>query len=206
MNWYFPHIICVNLARREDKWADCIKEFKKHNIKVERFDAVDGNPIGYEGSLPDGAIGNALSQIEIIKEAKQKEYDRILILEDDIEFHDDFNNLFNEWVKEVPEDWDLLYLGGNHNFQDKVMVSPHVRSINDTYATHAYAIRHTVYDLVLEHMSDFSIENDVALAEVQKKCKAYCFSPNIAYQRPSISDVFNRWVDYDFFKKADDDA
>jgi len=54
MNWYFPHIRCVNLARRPDKWAECEKEFAKHNLTVERFDAIDGSKIEHDPRVLDG--------------------------------------------------------------------------------------------------------------------------------------------------------
>lgn len=202
MNNYFSDIRCVNLARRPDKWAECEKEFAKYSLTVERFEAVDGREVEHDPKILDGTIGNILSHMAIIEDAKAAGHNSVLILEDDVEFCEDFNNIFNEWIKEVPEDWELLYLGGNHNAQKKIMVSPHVRSINNTYATHAYAIRHTVYDRVLAKLGEKRCEGDVMLAELQKECKAYCFSPNIAWQRPGISDVFNRFVDYSFLRKG----
>jgi len=203
MNWYFPHIRCVNLARRPDKWAECEKEFAKHNLTVERFDAIDGSKIEHNPKVMDGSIGNLLSQITIIKEAREKGYENVLILEDDVEFEENVNEIFKERIKGVPNDWDLLYLGGNHNRQKIDLVSPYVRRINDTYATHAYAIRNTVYDLVLEYLEGEQQEGDVILAEVQKKCNAYCFHPNLAWQKPGVSDVFNRYVDYSFLRRKD---
>ena len=206
MNNFFSKIACVNLARRPDKWAECEAEFSKHGFVVERFDAIEGNPIGYEGRLPDGAIGNLLSHIEIIKKAKEEGLDNVLILEDDIEFDDNLSLLFHEWVVGVPKDWDLLYLGGNHNLQEKVLVAPHVRKIVDTYTTHAYCVRSTVYETVLDVLSDFSSEGDVLMTEVQKVSNSFCFTPNIAWQRPSFSDVFNRDVDYKFLRNKDNNS
>ena len=203
MNWYFPHMKCVNLARRPDKWAECEAEFKKHNLKVERFDAIDGNTIKHNGKMMNGAVGNLVGHTRIVEEAKEKGWQSVLIFEDDVAFRDNLNELFNEWVKGVPDDWDMLYLGGNHNAQRIILAAPHVRRINDTYATHAYAIRETVYDLCLEYLYTMSDHGDVLMAEVQKRCRAYCFIPNLAWQRPQVSDVFNRHVDYKFLREDD---
>ena len=203
MNWFFEHIECVNLARRTDKWAECEREFAKHDLQVERFNAVDGNSIGYVGRLPDGAIGNLLSHIEIIRKAKNNGRKNVLILEDDIEFDDDINDKFRERAVTVPDNWDLLYLGGNHNNQPMVKVAPFVRHITDTYATHAYSIRNTVYDLVLSELGKIDTEGDVIMSRIQKQCNAYCFTPNLAWQRAGISDVFNTYVDYDFLRTKD---
>ncbi len=100
----------------------------------------------------------------------------------------------------MPDDWDLLYLGGNHNRQERILVSPHLLKITDTYTTHAYAIRNTVYDLVLDSLRRLNTEGDVIMGEVQKHCNAYCFSPNLCTQRAGWSDVFERNVDYTFLR------
>lgn len=203
MNRYFSHIECVNLLRRADKWAECESEFLKHGLKVERFNAIDGNTIGYEGRLPDGAVGNLLSHIEILKKARDNGHKNVLILEDDVEFIDNLNEVFNDVVTQVPDDWDLLYLGGNHNNAPMVKVAENVRVINNTYATHCYAVNHTIYDSLIERLSEIDTEGDVIMAEVQKSCRAYCFTPVLAWQRAGVSDVFNVYVDYDFLRDND---
>ncbi len=43
-------------------------------------------------------------------------------------------------------------------------------------------------------------EDDIILAGLQKECQAFCFMPNLAYQRPGFSDVFDHNVNYEFLK------
>ena len=45
LNQYFDKIYCVNLDRRPDKWAEAVEEFKKNNMEVERFAAIDGQTL-----------------------------------------------------------------------------------------------------------------------------------------------------------------
>jgi hypothetical protein len=177
-------------------------EFAKWGLSVERFAAVDGeqiNPFPY--NMRRGSIGNCLSKLGVLALAKERGYKSVLILEDDVEFQDDFNNKFSEWSKEVPSNWDMLWIGGNHNWvRDIPLYSPHLIRITNTYATHAFALRDTIYDRVIEALSPLEPEDDIILAGIQKECEAFCFMPNLAYQRAGVSDVFNREVYYEFLK------
>jgi len=57
-------------------------------------------------------LGCALSQFFCIKYAKQLGLNSFLLLEDDIQFDENLQVNFSKIVKEVPDDWDMLYLGG----------------------------------------------------------------------------------------------
>ena len=45
LNLYFDKIYCINLDRRDDRWEECIVEFNKHNLIVERYKAFDGKDL-----------------------------------------------------------------------------------------------------------------------------------------------------------------
>jgi GR25 family glycosyltransferase involved in LPS biosynthesis len=201
INDYFDKIFCVNLDRRPDKWELCEKEFAKHGLIVERLPAIEGKTIPYEGRLPAGAIGNAMSHSRILRIAKELGLQSVLIFEDDVEFDNRLQEKFSLWINEVPNNWDLLYLGGNHNWVETLpLCSPHLMKLDNTYATHAYAVKNTLYDLTTQRLETFSTEGDVIMAEIQKVSNSYCFVPNLAWQRAGVSDVFNRYVDYSFLK------
>ena len=115
LNDYFDKIYCINLDRRTDRWEKCKTQFDKHGINVERFSALDGDKLEYSNKrLLPGEIGIIRSNLELVKKAKENNYKNILIFEDDVEFADDLNEKFEKYIKQVPEDWSFLYLGGNH--------------------------------------------------------------------------------------------
>lgn len=202
INDFFDHIFCVNLDRRPDKWELAQKEFAKWGIDVERFPAIDGNLYHKpEHRVPPGSIGNCMSKIGILRLAIERNYDNVLILEDDVEFADDFNTKFGEWSKEVPGNWDMLWIGGNHNGKTPPKFSEHLYRITNTYATHAFALRNTVFKAVLSDLEPLEPQDDIILTRMQKMSLALCFAPNLAYQRAGVSDVFNIYQDYDFLRK-----
>ena len=76
---YFDEIFCINLDTRIDRWQHAQEEFKKIGIldRVHRFSAIKDK---------DGRIGLIKSNLEIIKYAKNKKLNNVLIFEDDFEF------------------------------------------------------------------------------------------------------------------------
>ena len=106
--------------------------------KVERVDGIDGlqlnvkslvdqgliTPMGYERfllpqdkklfgmDLTAGAIGCALGHRKIWEIIKARRLERALILEDDVEFSPRFAQSMAARWQNVPDDWELVYLGG----------------------------------------------------------------------------------------------
>jgi GR25 family glycosyltransferase involved in LPS biosynthesis len=211
---YFDGTYCINLNRRPDRWEDSLREFNKHGLNVERFEAVDGAKLtgGYAiketvkgtGDITKGVMGCALSHLGIVEEAKARGLKTVLVLEDDVCFDDKLNEKFFEWVKEMPGSWDMLYLGGNHNARYATgRVSPHLLRITNTNATHAYALRDTVFDAIIERLRYIDFPVDIIYKEIQRKVNSYCFSPRLAWQREGMSDVLNIEVNYSFIRDND---
>jgi glycosyl transferase family 25 len=73
MNKYIDKIIYINLNKRVDRRADIENELNLFSLRYERFSAIEHE---------DGAIGCALSHLEVLKIAKKNNYKNILILED----------------------------------------------------------------------------------------------------------------------------
>ena len=212
LNNFFDKIICINLARRTDRWKEMQEQFKKHNLDVLRFNAVDGNPMkwksdhfgGKQNSF-NGAMGCIASHVNIYSLAKQNNWKNILILEDDCDFIDNLNEIFEKSIETLPKKWDLLYLGGVHEtrngqFEPEKFNEYFVRA-KRIITTSCYAVNCTAYDLilntVLEKMPYFDCPIDTYLgAYIQPKLKTYAYHPPLAWQRASYSDVQNGHRDY----------
>lgn len=204
VNEYFDKVFCINLDRREDRMLMAEKELKKFNIEFERFSAVDGNTLVKEDyttnpNIPVGHIGCTLSHARLISICKERGYKKVLILEDDVIFSDNFEINFADYVKEIPKNWDMFYLGGNHNFhmgQKLRMVSKHIGKCHSTFSTHAYAISENMFDEAIEVLSKGEKQVDVYYSEIQKRRHIYTIYPGIANQRADYSDILNENVDY----------
>lgn len=204
LNDYFDKIYCVNLDRRVDRWDECEKEFKKHDLNVERFSAVDGTTVEIVNSpLNDGQTGCALSHLEIIKICKSKEYSNCLILEDDIQFDEELNNKLPNIMEQVPDDWDMLYFGGNHVGNNphasgsltKVNQTQNIFRTTHCFTTHSYAVKNKVYDKIISSF-DGSEPIDICISKIQSSINCYIIRPHLAWQRPSYSDVAEIFTHY----------
>ena len=201
INNYFDKIFIINLDKRTDRWQECLNQFEKHNItNFERFSAVDGSIINNISKLLPGEYACILSHINVVKLAKERKYKRVLILEDDAELHDDFSEMFKEYVKQVPDNYDMLYLGGNHQggFQ---MINTNLAIIPHTFALHAYSVQEHLYDTLISlGENNINLAIDVTFTHPQKVGNSYVFRPHLAWQRNSFSDIQGGVVYYDFLK------
>lgn len=201
LNDLFDHIYCINLDRREDRWNASLAEFSRIGLNdVERFSAVDGSVISSPSHLVPGEIGVILSNLGVIIDAYRKGYERILILEDDIRFSDNFVNDFDSWSSEIPSDWQMLYLGGNLVGWTPSPISEHVHLGNYVLAIHALGLHISAFDSIISRVN-LREQIDVTYAELSRGFKSYLMIPRMAWQRECFSDIQNSDVNYTFLHK-----
>lgn len=201
LNRFFDKIYCINLDRRPDRWAKAKEQFDKFNIEVERFSAVDGNVLENKTKLLNGELGIIKSNLEVIKQAKEKRYKNILIFEDDVQLDDDFNTKFDKWIKQVPKDWKFLYLGGNH-VGGLHPINRNVYKMFNSFAIHAFGIDSELFTELIDQLDDENIEQavDVIYGFLHRYYPSYTFKPPLAWQSEGFSDIQNEHKNYEFLK------
>ena len=195
INDYFDNIYVLNLDRSTDRYLKIKNKLESLNIKYQRFSAVDGKNINdneYDfskfvqgrGMIENKyALGCLRSHISIIKDAKDKGYKKILILEDDILVSKDIHVYFQK-LRNI-DNWKLLYFGSSQYNWD-------VQFIDDFYyakrtlGTFSYALDHTIYDQILSSNKEELSFDNLIVKSLQEKFKGQCyvFYPNIC-----IADV-----------------
>ncbi len=203
LNNYFPRIFVINLLRRGDRKIEFLRHSHKY-VKASTFvSAIDGRDITFENPnnldhFSAGDVGCVLSHLKTVSLAKNLEIPFYLVLEDDVKFHDSFG-AFPEFWKEVPEDWDLVYFGANHNGTNPPQVMDKIVKVNGSFTTHAMVVKSTMYDALIELWSKPVAQVDVLLSSLHSKFNCYCFTPNLVGQMPGFSDILNKEVNYDHF-------
>lgn len=199
---YFDKTYCINLKHREDRMLSFNNEVRKYDLgDYTRYDATLGSSIrkNIGSRLMDGEIGLIKTNIDILEESKKDNYNSILIIEDDCCFTDDVLNI-NELMKFVPDDWDMLYFGGNHNthmgLNPPKQINEFVVKVYHTYTTHMVAIKSHLFETINLSLNKYENPIDVTYTELQKIYNVYCFYPSLAKQRPGFSDIQNTNVDY----------
>jgi len=217
INEYFDKSYCINLDRRTDRWEEnCLPQFKKLGLEVERFSATDGKTefdLGH-GDVYNAELAGSFSHLRAIKKAKEDGVEKLFLLEDDVVFHDNVSEMFKDTIGNVPEDWDILFFGGNH-VGGMRPISQGVVRLGGSYAIHACGIKNTSYDLLITHLEKSiekvknnpqqrftpSVAADYFLAQVHRNLNVYCFVPHMAWQKDGHSDIQGAYMDYNFLRK-----
>lgn len=137
----------------------------------------------------EGQYGHIDSMIRIIEEAKEKKLEKILILEDDIFIHKNFEEKQEEINNKIDEDIDIIYLGCSRTI--KTIINNKEKKNSNVMGTFAIILRETVYDDYLNLLKKRIITSDMCLTILQKYYKTYVFDPNII-----ISDITETYIGY----------
>lgn len=149
--------IIINLPFHEKRKSDMIEKIKKTNIKRYFFHrAVDGNTELSEHKfkpipgwfdhfklrgLTVGEIACALSHYHVWEYIVKNKIPKSLILEDDVEFLEDFNSTYDN-VQSIEQHYDLLYIGRNqiHSDREEIQINDFLVKPNSSYNAHSYII------------------------------------------------------------------
>lgn len=177
---YFDRIVVINLERRADRLNQFRQEAERVGFEFEVHKALDGKLIGM-----DPIVAGRLSHIEVLRGIGRDE--RVLICEDDAIFREDFNEVIDEYMADLPEDWDIFYLGALK--VDVKPVNKHwVRQV-ETTGTQAYCIRPDKVDLFLHIAREGEKWIDVAYRMWADRTNAYVAVPNLVIQSDGYSDL-----------------
>lgn len=214
----------INLAHRTDRWEAVQKVLEGVGYEAyERFDAYGVNhlpPARYTEGIPNfkmsGWWGNKFSHYGVIETARDRGWDSVMVFEDDVILHPQFNQIVALAVSQLKE-WDWLQFGGNHRWFGGVSMeaspidgkpfaypedgltqeSPNLARITKMLTAHAYIARRPVYDFILKHaiQSPLSIDGFYAY-EVHNRFRCYCVTPCAAKQTPGMNDIGGGYSDY----------
>jgi GR25 family glycosyltransferase involved in LPS biosynthesis len=205
MNEYFNQIYLINLARRPDKLTKVLWQLNRYHIKVHLIEATDGShPSVFfqQKVLPVGAYGYVLSWIRVLNHAITNKYKRILILDDDVILHQNFNHLFSTWIQTLsPQKWKIILLGATQHTQrpnlishdggkidgdddENGMGSYHPKIVDGSFAV---GINTSVFQEILDMLSgcDQLVDSHV-LRRIYQRYQYQCF---VAFPNLIIADV-----------------
>ena len=176
---------CINLDDRPERWAEVKEEIKVLGIDIERFSAVRTKP-GWQGCL--------LSHMKLLSTTRL--HSIFMIIEDDILFMEDAKENLQLALDQLPDNWDMLYLGATLNAPLE-RVTRNILRLKRGWTTHGiiYNNQNGVVDHILENAEDKRIDTIFA-DDVQENFNVFMTFPMVATQRPGYSDIVNRHQDY----------
>jgi hypothetical protein len=118
---YFQQIYIINLAQRADRRKEMDAQLQRIGLSLKHplvhlFEAVRPDTAGGFPSI--GARGCFFSHLNILREAREQKQERVLILEDDLNFANDFVTRIDIIIGDLRQrDWGMFY-GGYRATQD----------------------------------------------------------------------------------------
>jgi GR25 family glycosyltransferase involved in LPS biosynthesis len=169
-------------------------KFTKYYHYIARIQFMESK-FGRKAVQTPGAWGYALTYIRILEEAIRQNYRRILIFDDDVILHKQFNALFEQGMGILPPDWKLIMLGAmQHHWEPWIIFYKERFYIGrgSSVASHAVGIDNKMFlpllfyaqrlDLPIDEGAVFHVQNVYA-----NQC--FIFFPNLAIQDLSESDI-----------------
>tara|TARA_B100000902_G_scaffold230614_1_gene218802 strand:- start:528 stop:1253 length:726 start_codon:yes stop_codon:yes gene_type:complete len=130
----------INLERRPDRLKNFLRKYV-HNDFIDLYlkKAVEGEKpnISVVKRLQTGEYGCFLSHYEIWKYIKTNSIPYCCVYEDDVNFSNDYNTKLHKLLKELPDDFNILYLGGRFNVNHK---SKRVSKVTQNIVKHSYNV------------------------------------------------------------------
>lgn len=197
----FDKVYYINLEHRSDRRTSIEKFLTESNIDKDKIRRINAH---YN---INGALGCAMSHLDALEDAKNNNYEKIVILEDDFVCYD--VNRMNNQIRnffELNIEWDLIMLSANILKYDITKYDNFVKIIN-AQTTSGYAVnRHFIDNLILVfknsvnglksggNIETYSI--DITWKSLQPSSKWYCFNPKIGYQMDGFSDILKQNISY----------
>ncbi len=138
----------INLDRREDRLYEWLVQLPQpwpfH--EPERFAAIDGRRVATppQWRAGNGAWGCYRSHLLILEKCLLEGIDSYVVFEDDAGFAEGFVEGVKQFGEELPDDWGLAYLGGQHLYAGRnppQKISEHVYRPYNVNRTHAFMVR-----------------------------------------------------------------
>jgi len=211
----------INLDKDIVRWAAISKNAANVVPRVQRFPAVNGKRlktadlhklgigiammmkgtgdyVEQSNNLRNiGTVGCFLSHRNLLTMLSKMPYganDGHLILEDDIKLPERFLSSSDRWhtiKKEIPYNWDIIYLGINSPVGD--LISPNVMKLNDplvntgNWGTHAYIVKHSSLPKILSWLAFMIDAVDGQLNMKFNSWNVYCTMPFVINLDPVLS-------------------
>jgi hypothetical protein len=193
LNDYFDNIYIINLEHRTDRWQHCEEQMEKHGFTAEKFKAIGAT------EMIKGWQACTLSHISVLEDARQRGFQRVLVLEDDFVLHDDFNSIFSAKYSNA---YQVLYLGIGHKQPPVEFEYSYYYKVVEGYTSHAVAYNdvQNIDEFLTMAKELKNVIDEYLHLYFQVKGTAYCFYPNLAWQLGGFSDIEQRNMHYEWLK------
>lgn len=170
--------LIINVENQHDRLHHSIEQCEKYNLWAERLPAVSGNDIktypkeifqvneNYKKQMSNNTLACYLSHVKALEEvSKLPDGFNCLILEDDIVFRDNFDNVMRQVKQDLEKlDWDIIFLGSCMQDSDNVLrVSENLAKTGLNTGTWAYMVNSKSAKFILKSILPIMYPFDLAV-------------------------------------------
>tara|TARA_Y100000004_G_C8935600_1_gene421891 strand:+ start:62 stop:1444 length:1383 start_codon:yes stop_codon:yes gene_type:complete len=135
-----------------------------------------------------------LKHVSILKDIHKNDYKDALILEDDVTLCDGFVEYFNMFVNQLPDDWDIAWVGSCLNLHEPSVDGKYVyRTDRGSRCTHAFMVSSRMVEKVINEISNVYLPADHFYNYLIKEYNLnnYWFEPSLAIQSLEFSSAIS---------------
>lgn len=194
MGWrsFFNEIFVINLTKRTDRLLQITEDFEQYQIPFTRFQAVEAH---------NGAEGLRDTMLLLFNECLSKNYDNILVFEDDakvVQGVEIFNDTMDKVIAQLPQNYHLCFLGGQPTGRFSGFYSPNLLPVRLYFSTHAVMYSKQGMKEIMAREMDFPIDNWY-VKEIESLGQSYCTHPLLFSQYAGYSDIGKNEIDWSPF-------
>jgi GR25 family glycosyltransferase involved in LPS biosynthesis len=208
----YENIYYINLEKGIDRKNQIESELEKMGLVGTRFPGIVYEPKETDkfnnlNIYSPNAIGCQMSHLELIKMAKNKNLENIIIFEDDFEFMVDRKtfyeqiNRFNDLIIE----FDVLFL--SYNVKESEPYNELISYGRSVQTTSGYIVNSNFFDKIISNLEEglelhiktqlsWKYSIDQYWKSLQETNRWFYFNKRIGRQRLSFSDIMGEYVCY----------
>jgi glycosyl transferase family 25 len=201
---YIDQVFYINLDSRIDRREEIETELTSYNL-LNNAERIEATPTPGRGIL-----GCTMSHLHAIKLAKERNYQNVLILEDDFYFiisQEELNNQLQTFF-ESNIAYDVCMISYNIQRAEPVEAHPFIQKVLEAQTASGYIVHHSFYDAIInlyewaiplldqtgEH---WNYANDQVWKRLQPNSNWYALTTRCGKQRPGYSDNSQQFESHD---------
>jgi glycosyl transferase, family 25 len=207
---FFKQIYVINLIERPDRKQEITNQLLSIGLDIDKLSNIHF----LQASIPEssdefesnGAKGCFLSHLTVLKMAKETHLERVLVLEDDVNFANNLNNIIGDVLQKLSSiEWDIFYgdckdhaeLFANKNQLVKAEPSQtitraHFIAFQGNTISHLIAFLESILTKKAGDPTGGPMHVDGAFSfyrNLHPECKTYVSNVSLGYQRSSKSNI-----------------
>lgn len=207
-------IIVLNLERSINRKQSMINQFNNlrmdeglHYYFLPAFDGVNITNFSFNVNIAMGygtgrkfqkaEVGIIVSQIAAIKFAQTMNFDKVIILEDDVVLCEDWHERLDRLLNLLPETWEHVYLSGHSDYVklDKYanFGTPSIVEAPKMVGAFSYMVNKPAYSKLTRFTSSIltTFDDMVMYMIDQKKLNSYVYFPFMTFHNADDSTVWD---------------